>query len=114
MEDPKDYEKEYSETSFWSKLKAVASTVGKTLLQKALILYACATDKDTPLLVKTTIFGALGYFISPIDVIPDLTPIVGYSDDLGVLVFVLHQISKYIKQEHNDYAEQKLKDIFKD
>ena len=49
---------------------------GKEVIEKALILYYCLQDDDTPAWAKTTIIGALGYFISPIDAIPDLVPVV--------------------------------------
>lgn len=54
-------------------------------MEPALKMYYAATDADTPTWAKTTIYGALGYFISPIDVIPGITPLVGYTDDVGVL-----------------------------
>ncbi len=41
---------------------------------------------------KAMIIGALGYLISPLDVIPDAIPIAGLSDDLAVLIFVLHKV----------------------
>ncbi|WP_211605080.1 YkvA family protein [Vreelandella arcis] len=46
---------------------------------------------------KTTIYGALGYFISPVDAIPDLAPIVGYADDIGVLAGALAMVAAHIK-----------------
>lgn len=50
--------------------------------------------------------GTLGYFLSPIDAVPDLTPIIGYTDDLGVLAFGLVTIAAYVNQE----VKQKSKD----
>lgn len=65
-------------------------------------------DAETPIWAKTTIYGALGYFVSPIDAIPDVTPIVGYSDDLGVLVLALATVSAYVKDEHVTKAKETL------
>ena len=58
--------------------------------------------------------GPLGYFIAPIDAIPDLTPIVGYSDDLGSLAMALAAVAIFIDDEVKDKARKKLKDWFGD
>jgi len=106
------YEKEFSNDGFWSKVKKVAKSAGETVLEPALKLYYSAQDPDTPTWAKTTIYGALGYFISPIDAIPDITPIVGYSDDLGVLVAATAAVAAYIKEEHAEKAKETLKQWF--
>ncbi len=106
-----DYSNEYSEESFWKKAKQFAIVAGKEIIEKALILYYCLIDPDTPARAKTIITGALGYFISPVDAIPDTTPIVGYSDDLGVLAIVLSLaiVAAHIKPEHKKKAQEKIK-----
>jgi len=107
-----DFSKEYKESSFWGKIKTYAIDAGKDVIEKALTLYYCLLDGDTPVWAKTVIVGALGYFIVPIDAIPDLTPIVGYSDDLGALVSALAIVATHIKPEHKTKAQEKLKDWF--
>ena len=57
-------------------------------------------DADTPVWAKGIIIGALGYFISPVDAIPDIVPVVGYTDDLGALAIALAAIAAHIKDEH--------------
>ena len=104
-----EYNKEYSDESFWGKVKEFAIKAGKEVIGKALILYYCLQDSDTPLWAKTAIIGALGYFISPIDAIPDITPIVGFADDLGVLAAASATVVLYIKEEHKENAKGKLK-----
>jgi uncharacterized membrane protein YkvA (DUF1232 family) len=54
----------------------------------------------------------LGYFISPIDAIPDVIPFVGYSDDLGVLVAAVATVSTYITDDVKAKAKAKLQDWF--
>ena len=71
-----------------------------------------AQDEKTPLWAKTTIYGSLGYFISPIDAIPDITPIAGYSDDLGVLVLALSTVATYINDDVKNAASKKMIDWF--
>ena len=51
-------------------------------------------------MIKVTIVSALGYFILPLDAIPDLTPGVGYADDLGALCIALTLAHAHIKDEH--------------
>lgn len=106
------FEKAYSEGGFWEKARKYARAAGETVLEPALKLYYAARDPDTPAWAKTTMFGALGYFISPLDAIPDLTPVVGYSDDLGVLVAAVAAVASHIKPEHAEKARQALKQWF--
>jgi uncharacterized membrane protein YkvA (DUF1232 family) len=107
-----DYKRFYSDTGFWEKIRAFASKAGRKALEPALKMYYSATDKDTPLWAKTAIYGALGYFISPIDAIPDLLPVVGYTDDITVLLAAAATVAAYIKQEHVQKAQDKLRQWF--
>jgi len=108
----KSYEKEFSDDGFWEKIKVYAQSVGESVLNPALKLYYAAQDADTPMWAKTTVYGALGYFISPVDAIPDFTPIVGYSDDLGVLVAATAAIVAHIKTKHGEQAKETLTQWF--
>ncbi len=81
-----DFSKHYSESSFWDKLLHYAKQAGREVVHKALILYYVGNDPATPVWAKGVIAAALGYFIFPIDAIPDLTPFIGYADDLGAIV----------------------------
>ncbi|MBT6048038.1 MAG: DUF1232 domain-containing protein [Bacteroidetes bacterium] len=107
-----DYEKSYTENSFWKKVKKFARTAGKELINIALQLYYCLEDSDTPTKARGVIIGALGYFIMPLDVIPDLMPVVGFSDDLGVLVAAVGVVATHIKREHKEMAKEKLSEWF--
>ena len=62
-----DYTAHYSDAGFWGKVKGYAKTAGRGVLLPALKMYYSATDPDTPRWAKATIYGALGYFISPLD-----------------------------------------------
>lgn len=106
------FEKQFTEGSFWDKTKSAAKTAGETVLEPALKLYYSAKDPDTPMWAKTAVYGALGYFISPIDALPDFTPILGYTDDLGVLVAATAAVVVYIKKEHGEKAKETLKQWF--
>ncbi|MCK5727051.1 MAG: DUF1232 domain-containing protein [Thiotrichaceae bacterium] len=105
-------EKEYSDDSFWEKVKGYALSAGEAVLKPALKMYYSAQDADTPIWAKGTIYGALGYFISPIDAIPDIVPFVGYSDDLAILVAAIAAVAAYIKPEHEEQAKEILNQWF--
>jgi uncharacterized membrane protein YkvA (DUF1232 family) len=112
MENTEAYEKEYSEEKFWQKLATSALAAGRKVVAKALTLYYAARSKDTPLWAKAAIFGALGYFISPIDAIPDAIPVVGYSDDLAVLAAAAAAVAKFLTGDHTKQAEETLQKWF--
>lgn len=107
-----EYAKDYSESGFWKKVTKYAAKAGKELITKALQLYYALQSPNTPVWAKTTIIGALGYFISPIDLIPDIVPVVGYTDDLGVLTAALFTVSSYIDDDMKKRAETKVKEWF--
>jgi len=107
MENEK-YQSAYSEGSFWAKLKKAALVAGKEVVEKALILYYALRDPDTPTWAKGVLIAALGYFISPIDAIPDMIPGAGYGDDLGVLAAALTTVAAHIKKEHIEQARGSL------
>lgn len=97
---------EYSDSSFRQKMKKYAVVVGRKLTEPALAMYYCMKDKDTPLKAKLIIFGALGYFILPADMICDLTPLIGFTDDLTVIITAYGLIRRYVKDSHRQKARE--------
>ena len=106
------YSKYYSEVSLWEKLKKVSKSAGSKVVYAVLLLYYALKDDSVSIKTKLMIVAALGYFILPTDGILDLTPIIGFSDDLGVLLFALSQISSSITPEVIERARHKMKDWF--
>lgn len=104
----------FSEGNFWDKILKFAKSAGLKVVYAALLLYYTLLKKDLPGWVRPTIIGALGYFISPIDALPDLTPVVGFMDDFGVLVMALSTVAVYIDEDVKIQAKSKLRDIFGD
>lgn len=102
----------YSEANFWEKLKKFALQAGREVTEKALILFYAAQQPGTPAWAKTVIVGALAYFILPTDTIPDVVPIVGYTDDLGALAAALLSVAMYITPEVKELARKKMQDWF--
>lgn len=111
---PVKYEKDYSEDSFWNKLKKFAKAAGIQVVYLALVLYFVMLDKNTPKRAKIIIASALGYFILPTDIIPDFILGVGYADDLGALIFAAGQVVMHLNDSHKSQARIKLKDWFGD
>ena len=99
MTEHNQYEEAFSESGFWDKLKKYARSAGREVVEKALLLYYAAQEEKAPKWAKATIAGALGYFIVPLDAIADITPAVGYADDLGVLVLAIAAVTRYIKED---------------
>ena len=110
--DTSEHGKHYSEKSFWDKVKEFAATVGGQGIYYALILYYVLMDDETPASQKGIILGALGYFILPIDLIPDLVPLVGFSDDIAAITAVLKMIWASVKSHHLEQAAKKTKEWF--
>ena len=106
------YQSNYSESGLWKKVKSVAKKAGIKTIYMVLLLHYVLKSPDVPLKDKAKIYGALGYFILPIDLIPDFIPIVGYSDDVTALAFALHAVWKNVTPEMKQQAQRKLKEWF--
>ncbi len=101
-------DKDFSEADFWQKIKTFARKAGRDVIEKALWLYYTAESKDTPKWAKATVFAALAYFISPIDAIPDPTPVFGFTDDLGVLISTVAAIAMHITPKAKKQAAEQM------
>lgn len=85
---------------------------GQKASYSILLLFFAFKRKDTPHWAKNIIIGAIAYFLSPIDSIPDLTPFLGLTDDMGVLSFGLVMIACYINDDVRSQAKEKMINIF--
>ena len=107
-----DYKDYYNEQSFKQKLQKFAKTAGVQVAYSALLLFYLMKEPSVPLKAKVTIAAALGYFILPTDAIPDFLPLIGFGDDLGVLIFALSQISGNITSDIQERAKSQLRSWF--
>ena len=113
MKNPfKKYADFFSENSLLKKIKNYFKEAGTKVVYSALLLFYAFKRKETPLWAKNIILGVLGYFIAPFDALPDLTPILGYTDDLGVLSFGVVTLACYINKDVRTKAKGKLKEWF--
>ena len=87
-----NYANKFSKRDFVEKIARIAKGAGAKLVYAALILYYTLQSDKVSATNKAMIIGALGYLISPLDVVPDAIPIAGLADDLGVLIFVLKKV----------------------
>ncbi|RME96918.1 MAG: DUF1232 domain-containing protein [Bacteroidetes bacterium] len=108
------YEPHFNENRFWRKLNRYARQAGLKLVYTALLLYYAYRRQETPAWAKRVVFGVLGYLIMPIDFIPDLSPFIGYTDDLGVLGIGLVTIAAYVNTDVKQQAREQLKKWFGD
>ena len=104
---PERYES-YNDESFWAKLGRMVQKAGREIVERALVLYYCLKDSDTPTWARGVIIGALGYFVLPVDAIPDVVPFTGFADDFGILVSALVSVARHVKDEHRELARQNL------
>lgn len=106
------YQRHYSPSNLWNKLADVAKKAGRKVVYYVLVLYYVAQDPNVPTKVKLQIYGTLGYFILPLDLIPDLTPGIGYSDDLAALMWCFKLVKDYTTPEIEAKVEAKLNEFF--
>ncbi|MBD0382506.1 YkvA family protein [Paenibacillus sedimenti] len=110
--DASKYDKHFSNDGFWAKLKKGAKDAGIKVIYTGLLLFYALESKKTPLKAKVQIYGALGYLILPLDLVPDLLPAVGYVDDLGALALALGAVAQSIDDEVKRKAKDKLREFF--
>jgi uncharacterized membrane protein YkvA (DUF1232 family) len=92
---------------FWRKLKRVATKL--PFAEDLLAAYYCAFDKETPRHVQAALLGAVAYFILPFDFVPDMLPVLGFTDDAAVLATALRLVASHITDDHRQAARAVLK-----
>jgi uncharacterized membrane protein YkvA (DUF1232 family) len=92
---------------FWRKLRRGAARL--PFVEDLLAAYYCAFDKETPRHVQAALLGAIAYFILPFDFIPDMLPVLGFTDDAAVLATALKLVAGHIKPVHREAARAALK-----
>ena len=102
------YRKHYTEESFGGKLKRVAKAAGMKVVYPALLLQYMMKSNEVSLKTKLIISAALGYFILPIDFIPDFAPLIGFTDDLGVLLLILGKLASSVTPDIKKKAREHL------
>ena len=105
------YEDKYSESGLWDKIRKNIAKIGVKVIYQALLLYYVAQSPNCPSKIKAGIIGALGYLISPIDLIPDIMPGIGYADDAAAIATAVALAQIYITDEIKEQAKAKIADL---
>src|SRR5262249_27236810 len=91
---------------FWRKAGRVAAKL--PFAEDLLAAYYCAFDRATPMHVKAALLGALAYFVLPFDFVPDILPLLGFTDDAAVLLTAVRMVAGHMRPEHRDAARAAL------
>jgi len=91
---------------FWMKFRRVVAQL--PFAEDLLAAYYCAFDKQTPRHVQAALLGAIAYFILPFDFIPDMLPVLGFTDDAAVLATAIRLVANYITPDHREAARAAL------
>jgi uncharacterized membrane protein YkvA (DUF1232 family) len=102
------YSDKFSSGDFVDKIQRIAKRAGSKLVYGSLLLYYTVQSDKVSRKDKAIIIGALGYLISPLDVMPDAIPIVGLADDMAVLVYVLKKVWSLVSDEAREKAKNKM------
>jgi uncharacterized membrane protein YkvA (DUF1232 family) len=98
--------------SFWRKLGRVVAQL--PFAEDLVAAYYCAFDRDTPVQVKTMLIGAIAYFVLPMDAIPDVLPVIGFTDDAAVLATAIKLVANHMRPAHREAAKIKLAEFSAD
>lgn len=112
IENSEKYSKHFDEDSFFNKILTYGKSAGVKVVFAALLLFYAVKSDKMPMKDKAIVFGALGYFILPIDLIPDFIPLIGYGDDFAVLFATVRMISGYIDAQVINDSRSKLSEWF--
>jgi uncharacterized membrane protein YkvA (DUF1232 family) len=100
------HEKARVRREFWPKFRRLAARL--PFAEDLLAAYFCAFDRNTPRRVQVALFGALAYFVLPFDFVPDMLPIIGFTDDAAVLATAIRLVSTHITPHHREAAQRVL------
>lgn len=96
-------------SEFLTRLKRVAKRI--PFAEDLLAAWICARDPATPRRVRMTLLAALGYFVLPVDALPDIMPILGFTDDAAVIAAALAAVAGSITPEHRERARKAMADL---
>ena len=103
-----EYTDKFDPDAFWEKLKSLATRLGKESLYQILTLYYTMRRPDIPAKVKAIILGALGYFVLPLDAVPDFIPVLGFSDDLAIVALCVSYVRQWTTPAEEEKARKRM------
>lgn len=105
----KNAEERLVRRGFWGKLRRFAASL--PFAEDLLAAYYCAFDRETPGHVRVALLGALAYFVLPLDALPDMLPLFGFTDDAAVLATAIKLVSDSMLPEHREAARRALERV---
>ncbi|QNH54462.1 DUF1232 domain-containing protein [Selenomonas timonae] len=109
--DIEKYRDKYSEEGLWEKIRKNIAKIGVKVIYQALLLFYVAQSPNCPTKIKAGIIGALGYLISPLDLVPDFMPGIGFADDAAAIAAAVALAQVYINDEIRAQARAKIVDL---
>lgn len=106
------YGRNYSDEGLWDKITGTAKKAGSNLIYEVLQLFYVAKNPNVSMKIRAALVAPLGYFISPVDLIPDLMPVVGYSDDAAVIAMAIAFAHAYIDDDIRRQAKDQMARFF--
>jgi uncharacterized membrane protein YkvA (DUF1232 family) len=91
------------ERGFLPKIRKVAAKV--PFAADALSVWWCARDPETPTAAKGMMLAALAYFVLPTDALPDILPVIGFTDDAAVFAALMAILGRTLKPRHKEAAQ---------
>ena len=88
---------------FWKKLRRVLARI--PFAEDLVAAYYCAVDSETPAYVRAVLFGAVAYFILPVDMVPDFLAGLGFTDDASVLAAAVAAVGRHMQPKHRTLAK---------
>jgi uncharacterized membrane protein YkvA (DUF1232 family) len=107
-EEAQEKQEEKVRRRFWPTFRKAARQI--PFSRDVAAAYYCAIDRETPLRVRGILLAALGYFVLPIDAVPDVLAVIGFTDDIAVLTAAFSLINRHIKERHYEAADRVLAD----
>lgn len=90
----------------WATVKRAARAI--PFMEDVVAAWYCTLDPATPRRVRLMLLAALAYFVAPVDLVPDVLPLIGFGDDAGVLMAVIALVGRHIRPEHREAARRAL------
>lgn len=101
---PEEEREERVRAGLWSTVKRAARSI--PFMDEVVAAWFCALDPKTPRRVRLGLLAALAYFVAPIDALPDVLPLIGFSDDAGVLMATLALLRAHVTEDHRKAARK--------
>jgi uncharacterized membrane protein YkvA (DUF1232 family) len=93
---------------FWPTVKKALRFI--PFIDEVIAAYYAMLDPRTPAKSRLILIGALAYFVSPFDVVPDFLFAIGFVDDVSILLAALAAVRSSIREEHREAARRALAD----